>query len=686
MPRMRWLKGVTPCRRRRHSLHSRSSRCSHKMREASNHAQVYTGNMSQVCKCGYRLGEGYHANCKVCIDHNCKLPGRRAKDRFDLDFSDSADEFEVPKKRAIGKGIPQNVIQLGERASMRAFVKCAPQASFAEKTQSFFKSIPPKAATVPKRGQTLEEADTVLRLSGWRRCVTMENRRSEKNLEHDNYELVFTPRDGHCLFHCFRLILEKLGMATCHAIIDIPTMRGLIADFFEANNNLIQCSSVAEGGETFTLDYACESVTGIRTGMGGRVSYGGVNEIVAFCVKYRVAVTVFAPENGCAGEPPITYNPGDMDGEFPCESLLYTLAWSVNKKGTSVRSAGQDHWQCLKLREVTSPQQPQAPLLPVQQPQSPLVSVQQPQSPLLPVQQSQASPVLQLTTAQKKEAARLRAQEKRKADDDAACEQAKNFIAAGGKFDFTEPDDPKPVSQNKAPEVHEVSSANEGDDAPALSSGDEEQAGDGKKTEDEEEDNDDDDDDDDDEVEKEEENVEVRGGGEGGGGGRNSHSKAGDPGRAKKSAASATDSDPVAWTHDTQITFLDTIVAHNPFEKGFGSKSKIGDKWDAIAVAMAEDTKHLEENAVVTTGDALRVKFARIKLKCKNFRDGGKSQRQSGLAAVRDKQTAELADHMDGCLNLQKDAEHSKENLKTKRKKLWPLNKNSEMEWWNPQL
>jgi hypothetical protein len=127
--------------------------------------------------------------------------------------------------------------------------------------------------------------------------------------------------------------------------------------------------------------------------------------------------------------------------------------------------------------------------------------------------------------------------------------------------------------------------------------------------------------------------------------------------------ASASDADAVVWTHGTLSTFLDTVVAHNPFEKCLGTGRKIGEKWHAVAVEMAEATRDLEKNAVVTTADALRVKFARIKVQCKNYREGSRAQRQSGLGATQDN-LAELAEHMDACLNLQKNAEHNKEEKK----------------------
>jgi hypothetical protein len=72
--------------------------------------------------------------------------------------------------------------------------------------------------------------------------------------------------------------------------------------------------------------------------------------------------------------------------------------------------------------------------VPVQQQQAPPVPVQQQQAPPLPVQQQQAPPVpvQQQQVTERKEAAKLRAQEQRKAEDDAACDKARKFMAGGG--------------------------------------------------------------------------------------------------------------------------------------------------------------------------------------------------------------------------------------------------------------
>jgi hypothetical protein len=90
---------------------------------------------------------------------------------------------------------------------------------------------------------------------------------------------------------------------------------------------------------------------------------------------------------------------------------------------------------------------------------------------------------------------------------------------------------------------------------------------------------------------------------------------------------------------------------------------KISEKWHDIALDMAQSTREMGEFAVTARADALRIKFARMKTKLKNFRQNGKSSRQSGIAGVRerDKNMAELADLMDECLNLQKDVQDMKD-------------------------
>jgi hypothetical protein len=134
-------------------------------------------------------------------------------------------------------------------------------------------------------------------------------------------------------------------------------------------------------------------------------------------------------------------------------------------------------------------------------------------------------------------------------------------------------------------------------------------------------------------------------------------------GRGRK-PKSDNDVDATNWCHETELTFLKTVVAHNPFAK-MGC-SKIGDKWQDIALDLAAATRHMGVHAVTARPDALRVKFTRLKLRLKNFRQNGKGARQSGVASVqaRNAEYSKQAESMDECLNLQRDVAHTKSTKK----------------------
>jgi hypothetical protein len=128
------------------------------------------------------------------------------------------------------------------------------------------------------------------------------------------------------------------------------------------------------------------------------------------------------------------------------------------------------------------------------------------------------------------------------------------------------------------------------------------------------------------------------------------------PGRKPKGG----EEDATNWCQDTHVTFLNTVVARNPFVK---QGCKISEKWHDIALDMAQSTRHMKEFAVTARADALRIKFTRLKTQLKNFRQSGRCARQSGIASVRqkDENDAKLADIMDECLNLQRDVQDGKD-------------------------
>jgi cobalamin biosynthesis protein CobT len=133
--------------------------------------------------------------------------------------------------------------------------------------------------------------------------------------------------------------------------------------------------------------------------------------------------------------------------------------------------------------------------------------------------------------------------------------------------------------------------------------------------------------------------------------------------RTGRKPKNVNDADATNWCHDTLMSFLRTVVARNPFAKHSG---KISDKWQEIAMDMANSTRGMGAYAVTARPDALRIKFARLKVQLKNFRQSGKSARQSGIASVRERneQLSAQADVMDECLNLQKDVDEIRNTKK----------------------
>jgi hypothetical protein len=194
-------------------------------------------------------------------------------------------------------------------------------------------SVQPSLASAPKLATgasdqpfgTLEDANAALAASGWRRCKSKEG----PNIEHDEYEVVHTPRDGNCLFHCFAAIVMDLGLLEKCTQAD---MRKRIGLHWRQNNCAIECDSTyGNGEETFTVPYTCQNVTGIERG-----KYGALPEIAAFCQIYSVTIIVFSPETQERGAPGIVMNPGHPHPKM----VLQTLAW--NSKGE--RERGRDYF------------------------------------------------------------------------------------------------------------------------------------------------------------------------------------------------------------------------------------------------------------------------------------------------------------------------------------------------------
>lgn len=383
-----------------------------------------------------------------------------------------------------------------------------------------------------------------------------------------------------------------------HEIKFQSQMREAIAQYFEASENNLQ---ILEFKETFG-NFQCESIECMRTGRdnsGKCRHYGGIAECVAFSYRFGISLEIHAPES--------------MYGVFKCngggatdhapEALMMTFGWHGNQ-----RRRGADHWQ--RMINIQSTISAQNSLVPND---NCVVSINGEQLYGKVHRSVQCSIPGGLSLVY-------------------CYALYTHYGQPLGHFSARHvqgaPVHSVSSSDDNADDIHvfrnDEDDANESqhDDASTFSSGNEAKERDDPADQDP------------------------------GAASRGIHRA---PGRKPTNA----DADTTIWCQDTLVCFLRTVVARNPFEKQTG---KISDKWAEIAFDMSQATSQMGIHAVTARPDALRIKFARLKTQLKNFRQHGKSGRQSGIASVRErnKHMSELADVMDECLNLQKDVQEVK--------------------------
>ena len=347
------------------------------------------------CECGYKLGEGFFHGCAKCVEHNEKQSrSRRPPIRPD---ETSDDDFQAPKSQNSIK--QRRVVAAPE--DVQSTVVAEPEVVVPQ--QAAPKVVQPTGASLNPSG-TLQDANAALAASHWRRCSSREG----SNIEHDDFDVIHTPRDGNCLFHCLSAIVWQHEL---EQEITQVTMRKKIADYWRKNNCNIECASTyGDGSDIVTIPYECENIAAIESGKGGRLAYGEVPEIAVFCKIYNLSVSVFAPEAGAPGDPPLIMNPGKPRAGM----LLQTLAW--NSKGK--RERGRDHWQLLKHKQ------------------------QAPQDEDVIVVNAPKRPANAMTDTQKQErraANRAAANQVKAAEAEREVTKVRAFIASGGSFNFEEP-------------------------------------------------------------------------------------------------------------------------------------------------------------------------------------------------------------------------------------------------------
>jgi hypothetical protein len=509
------------------------------------------------CVCGYQIGEGYFTNCQACISHNAQQPAaRRAAKSRSVNGAD-LDDFDLQPLRAqkrphVSKGLPLSGVKLHneavKRQALAEHVRDAKEMTSADKTREFLvtaavpaaAAAPANAAATAKQSTAKQEANRMLLLSGWRRCVAVESNFRTPNLEHDDYQAVHVARDGNCLFHCFIAILLERGIvdfddpkkyedakrkAQCMKT-NVLTMRDIIVKAFAEKKNELKCLIFDSNGvcSEEPLPFSCQNLLAMRSGRGGTEAYGGQSEIVAFAMLYGIAVTVHAPETQAGF---YTVHPGDRDDEFEEEMLLYTLGWRNEN-----RNPGTDHWQRVKYSAPVTE-------TPREQPSS-IVS---------------AAPATATQRQENRAKFKQQATEAKERTDADAVAHAAAFIAGGGKFSFEEPTEAA---------THEEHHDNDGHEAEEV----------------------------DDQLEQPEEGAKNRPG-------HTTHNEVVHeaeevrPGHNEvlQDISQSRDKRKVThWTHQTRITCLRLIQRLNPW-----TQRDSGATWQQIADTMHRDTAHLKE-------------------------------------------------------------------------------------------
>ena len=184
------------------------------------------------------------------------------------------------------------------------------------------------------------QADALLLSGQWRRCSSLELSVGNggeagdglcPSLEHDLYEVIPFKRDGNSLFGCFWAILQERTPEALPS--DIASLRGVIADCFEENDNDLR--------DYDGVSFQCESINAIRTGADatGHLHFGSISEVFAFSKLYGISISVHCPET--------TNQTVNFEFGSPPELLLQTLGWEKEE-----RRKGSDHWQRLRQRQL----------------------------------------------------------------------------------------------------------------------------------------------------------------------------------------------------------------------------------------------------------------------------------------------------------------------------------------------
>lgn len=568
---------------------------------------------SDRCSCGWALGENLSGDCTNCNEANVQLGSRRGR---------KCGTAVVSKKTpsAVAGAAPD----VDEFEQEKLAVHPKQRLPVKQRSQDARKDSKVNEKAAENTEQTTNvilknNADELLFANGFSRTFHLENRHRNANVDCPGWMILHTPRDGHCLWHCLLSILHERHPNS--VIQNQNQLREAVVSFYESHDNQLHV-----GEHAFSCEYP-HAIRTARDNSGMCLHYGGLPEAVGFALKFKISLEVYAPETFVG---PFTIPAGGAS-----EAIIQTLGWNGVR-----RRRGSDHWQrmmctvfpvcgdaarfvkgesCTVSVEGNDVEAKMIAGKGIETPEGPVVYC-------FACETHYGQPLGNFPAAKVRRVERVVI-----SDNDGDNDQHKLDAPVSSDNDQDEGvDDDHPMRGMS------VSSENDQDESIANNS-DDDQPERGMSVSSEND---------------QEEGVQNDG---------DDHQIVK---RAPGRKPNASDADTTNWCQDTLVTFLRTVVAHNPFLKQ--GASKLCDKWLEVANEMARCTRHLGVHAVTARPDTLRIKFARLKTSLKNFRASGKCSRQSGIASVRAKNEnmAELADIMDECLNLQKDVDEHRQKKK----------------------
>jgi len=579
------------------------------------------------CECGWALGENTSGDCVPCNVAIAKLPRRRMRATEATEASqplqETSEASQQLQKTQASQPLQEDDVfepEKPQKSLPPASRKPPPPSGKSQKKQTLSKAE--KAALAAQQEaadlRSKQDAESILQGNGFARGTVVEKGVRREGLVNPDWFPITIPRDGHCLLHCFLQILKDRHPG--HAVQRISDMRECLAQYFEAHDNKLEIVDVGI--------FSCESLECFRTGKdksGSCNYYGGIAECVAFSYRFSISLEVHAPESMHG----VFKCPGGGPTDFAPAVLLQTLGWNGNS-----RRAGADHWQIMiSVHQVVLAPEAIAPKEHV------IVTVDGNESQAkvarcllcdVPGHNYSASETLHVVYCY--------------------ILETHHGVSLGHFF-------PKQVRRTDAIQVssEDDDAVDDNGDAPGVQADHDDQgsAVRPKKSSDDDQGSGCSDDDQGRGVDVDDQD------GNHGGVAEQSGIVRHRAGRGRK-PKNDNDADATIWCHDTELTFLKVVVARNPFAKHSG---KISEKWQEIAMDMVNSTRGMGDYAVTARPDALRIKFGRMKLRLKNFRQSGKSARQSGIASVRarNEQLTAQADAMDECLNLQKDVQDERQ-------------------------